>query len=48
LIFYPRDNKAGVTFEGDRTLEPLKKYLEENSPVLKEQAAAGGAHSEEL
>ena len=47
LIFYPRDNKAGVTYDGDRTLEPLKKWLEENSPVLKE-AAAGGAHTEEL
>jgi protein disulfide-isomerase A1 len=47
LIFYPRDNKAGVNFDGDRTLEPLKKWLEENSPVLKE-AAAGGASHEEL
>jgi len=46
LIFYPRGNKAGVTFDGDRTLEPLKKYLEENSEVLK--AAGGSAHSEEL
>jgi protein disulfide-isomerase A1 len=44
LIFYPRDNKAGVNFDGDRTLEPLKKWLEENSPVLK----AGGATHDEL
>jgi len=43
LIFYPRDNKAGVNFDGDRTLEPLKKWLEENSPVLK---AGGAAHDE--
>jgi hypothetical protein len=35
LIFYPRDNKEGVTFDGDRELEPLKKYLYDNSPVLK-------------
>jgi len=43
LIFYPKDNKAGVNFDGDRTLEPIKKWLEENSPVLK-----AGAHTEEL
>jgi len=43
LIFYPKDNKAGVNFDGDRTLEPLKKWLEENSPVLK-----AGAHTDEL
>jgi len=43
LIFYPKDNKAGVNFDGDRTLEPLKKWLEENSPVLK---AGGAAHDE--
>jgi len=40
LIFYPKDNKDGVTFDGDRELEPLKKWLTENSPVLKAGAAA--------
>lgn len=44
LIFYPKGKKEGVTFDGDRTLEPLKTYLEENSPVLK----AGGATHDEL
>jgi len=43
LIFYPKDKKEGVNFDGDRTLEPLKKWLEENSPVLK---AGGAAHDE--
>lgn len=31
LIWYPKDNKAGTTYEGDRDLEGLKKYLEENT-----------------
>jgi len=48
LIFYPKGNKAGITFDGDRELEPLKKYLDENSEVLKAKAAGGAAHSEEL
>jgi len=43
LIFYAKDKKEGVTFDGDRTLEPLQKWLEENSPVLK---AGGAAHDE--
>jgi len=36
LIFYPRDNKAGVPYDGGRELEPLKKWVEENAPSLKE------------
>lgn len=27
LIFYPRDNKAGVPYDGGRELEPLKTWL---------------------
>jgi len=46
LIFYPKDNKKGVNFDGDRTLEPIKKWLDENSPVLK--AGPGAEHTEEL
>ena len=45
LIFYPKDNKAGVTYEGDRDLEGFSKYLTENSSVLKE---AGNSAKAEL
>merc|ERR1740138_1524475 len=45
LIFYPKDNKAGVTYEGDRDLEGFTKYLTENSAVLKE---AGNSAKAEL
>jgi len=40
LIFYPRDNKAGVKYEGERELEALKTWLQENAPSLQEGAAA--------
>jgi protein disulfide-isomerase A1 len=36
LIFYPRDNKAGVPYDGGRELEPLIKWVEENAPSLKD------------
>lgn len=31
LTYYGRDKKEGVSYEGDRELEPFKKYLIENS-----------------
>ena len=36
LIFYPRDNKAGVNYDGGRELEPLKTWVEENAPSFKD------------
>ena len=44
IIFYPKDNKEGVSYDGERTLEAFSKWLEENSAVLKSRAPA----SEEL
>lgn len=40
LIFYPKDNKAGVSYDGDRDLESFKKWLAEKSPVLKAKESA--------
>jgi protein disulfide isomerase len=34
LIWYPKDNKAGVKYEGARELDGFKTYIEENSSVL--------------
>lgn len=45
LIFYPKNNKAGVDYSGERELQNFKDWLNENSPVLK---SGGDGHSEEL
>jgi len=39
LIFYPKDNKSGdIKYDGERELEPLKKWVEENAQSLKEKS----------
>jgi len=40
LKFYPKDNKDGVDYSGERDLESFKKWLADNAPTLKEGGAA--------
>ena len=46
LIFYPKDNKTGVKFEGDRDLSAFKTYLNENSSAYQAARPAGETEGE--
>jgi protein disulfide-isomerase A1 len=35
LIFYPKDNKEGIPYDGDRDVESFKAWLKDNAPTLK-------------
>lgn len=48
LIFYPKGGADPVTYEGDRDLDGFKKWLNENSEVLKAASASTEATKEEL
>ena len=35
LIFYPKDNKEGIVYDGDREIEGFKAWLNEHAPTIK-------------
>ena len=45
LIFYPKDNKEGVSYDGERDVASFEAWLKENAPTVK---ASAGASKEEL
>jgi len=44
LIFYPKDNKAGVSYDGERDVESFTAWLKENAPTI--VGAAAASHDE--
>lgn len=39
LIYYPKNNKKGVNYDGERNLEAFKTYLNDKSDSYKAWAA---------
>lgn len=35
LIFYPKDNKAGVSYDGERDVASFEAWLKEHAPTVK-------------
>lgn len=48
LTWYPKDNKRGISYEGDRELENFLSYLEQNSAAYRSAKVAEAAKQEEL
>ena len=46
LIWYPKENKEGVNYEGERELQNFKDYLNEKSSAVK--GGSGDGHEAEL
>lgn len=42
LIFYPKDNKEGISYDGERDVASFEAWLKENAPTVKES----GSHDE--
>ena len=40
LIFYPKDNKEGVSYDGERDVASFEAWLKENAPTVKGSADA--------
>jgi len=40
LIFYPKDNKEGVSYDGERDVASFEAWLKENAPTIKGSADA--------
>ena len=40
LIFYPKDNKEGISYDGERDVDSFVAWLKENAPTVKGSADA--------
>lgn len=46
LKFYPKDNKAGIDFDGERDLASIQKWLAEHSSAYKAGASKQATNDE--